>query len=127
MNLNLESDICFFGAWALVEQALNNVIDNAIRFTPVDGDIWIDASQAGESVYCAIEDSGPGLSPALKRVIFARFKCGESPGSVGLGLSIARGIVEAHGGELQVEAGHYASGARFSINFSVHLSNLKDS
>jgi signal transduction histidine kinase len=130
LHLNVDPNVKVWGDAILCEQALNNLMDNAIRFSVFDGSIWIDAVESGARVYCAVEDSGPGLSPDLQKVVFKRFQRDKSMGGSGLGLSIAHEIMTAHGGELRVERGPRVDGARFIFDLlSVRRTalNLKDS
>jgi signal transduction histidine kinase len=87
-----------------MSQVLSNLLSNAIEFTPVGGCISIEAAWAGADVDIAVADDGPGI-PArdLERVFegFYQVRGGGSRG-LGLGLSIARAIVDAHGGRLWV-------------------------
>lgn len=89
-------------------RVLYNLLQNAVRHTPHDGSIVVCSQQRGDEVYVAVSDSGDGIPPGEAQFIFDRFyraeksRARESGGS-GLGLSIARGIVEAHGGSIWVE------------------------
>jgi two-component system OmpR family sensor kinase len=104
-----------------LEQALQNLVSNAVRHTPAGGHIDVRAENAGARVRFVVEDSGPGISAEHLPHIFDRFyKADESrtgtdtPSGSGLGLSIVRAIVERHGGT--VSASNAAGGgARFEI------------
>jgi two-component system sensor histidine kinase KdpD len=87
----------------LMEQALFNLIDNAIKYSPGDGAIEITARVAEGWLKLEVADRGPGLPPGEETQIFEKFHRGEPHGErrgVGLGLTICRGIVEAHGGRI---------------------------
>jgi two-component system sensor histidine kinase KdpD len=86
----------------LIEQVLVNLIENALTYTPPGTPIAIRARHEGESVAVEIADRGPGLPPGAENRVFDKFYRGQSQGrgSVGLGLSICRGMVEAHGGRI---------------------------
>jgi signal transduction histidine kinase len=91
---------------ARVLQVFSNLVGNAVKFTPPGGSITISTDRAGSEVRCAVADTGPGIPPEQLPKIFGRFwqaKRGDGRG-VGLGLAIARGIVEAHGGSLSVQS-----------------------
>jgi two-component system sensor histidine kinase KdpD len=111
---------------ALAVQALVNLVDNALKFTPLDKPIEIEAYTQGEYVIVAVKDHGPGLSEGDSNLIFNKFFRGyEKPvseetsvGGIGLGLSIAKGIVEAHGGEIWA-ANRPEGGAVFSLSLPV--------
>lgn len=86
-------------------QALLNVLSNAVRYSPPGGRISICSTTKHGSWVLQISDEGPGVPPAQLEQIFGRFVRGpgaehHSPGGSGLGLSIARSIVEAHGGTI---------------------------
>lgn len=86
-------------------QVLSNLVGNAVKFTPPGGAIRIEAVQAGEQgVRFLVSDTGAGIPPEQLPRVFDRYWKGspQDGGGVGLGLFIARGIVEAHGGEIQV-------------------------
>jgi signal transduction histidine kinase len=89
-----------------VFQVLSNLVGNAVKFTPNGGAILVDARAEENDVVLGVHDSGPGVDAAHQPRIFDRYYQGESreAGGVGLGLYIARGIVEAHGGRIWVES-----------------------
>ena len=87
-------------------QVISNLVGNAIKFTPEGGRIGLRATAAGNEVRFAVADTGPGIPPEQLPHVFGRFwqaNRGDRRG-IGLGLSIARGIVEAHGGRIWVES-----------------------
>ncbi len=90
-----------------MEQVLVNLIHNAIKFTPVGGEITILAYQKAHNVIFLVRDTGVGISAENLPRIFERFyktDPSRSGGGTGLGLSIARHLVEAHGGRIWVES-----------------------
>ena len=95
-------------------QVFSNLIGNAIKFTPVGGRIVIGADQSGDSVWFSITDTGPGIPPEQLEHIFGPFwqaRKADNRG-IGLGLTIAKGIVEAHGGKIGVSS-EVGVGTRF--------------
>ncbi len=102
-------------------RAIDNIIDNAVSFSPPGGLIEIAAARVGDEVRIRIDDEGPGVPPDAREAIFNRFHSvrpeGEGFGRhSGLGLAIARAIVEGHDGEIDVQDRDDApSGARFTI------------
>ncbi|HEX2252098.1 MAG TPA: ATP-binding protein [Thermoanaerobaculia bacterium] len=102
-------------------QVFQNLVDNALKFTPKGGRVSLEASFTDGSICFAVTDTGPGIPPEEQGRLFERFwqaRAGRGAGSggTGLGLAIARGIVEAHGGSIWVESevGH-GSSFRFTI------------
>jgi signal transduction histidine kinase len=85
-------------------QVVTNIVGNALALTPRAGQITLAACCGYDALVVAVSDTGPGMTPATKERIFERFFRGSSayPGC-GLGLSIARRIVEQHGGRIWVE------------------------
>lgn len=102
-----------------IGRVLNNLISNALRHTPPGGEVQLSARRAADSVEVAISDTGEGLNAEDLPHLFERFYRGEksrsrATGGVGLGLAIAKGFVEAHGG--QIHAGLVPEGgARFVL------------
>jgi two-component system sensor histidine kinase KdpD len=90
---------------ALVEQVLINLLENATKYTPAGSPIDITARKVSRSVEVIVADRGPGVDPADAERVFEKFyrvRDGEG-GGAGLGLTICRGIVSAHGGRIWVE------------------------
>lgn len=87
-------------------QVFNNLIGNALKFTPEGGRVVVHAEPAPAAVRFSITDTGPGIPEADLPHIFDRFWQAERShqGGAGLGLAIARGIIAAHGGEIRVES-----------------------
>ncbi len=89
----------------LVLRVLSNLIGNALKFTPAEGRIAVSAVERGEEVEIAVADTGPGIPADAMEHLFARYwQRGADRRGSGLGLYIARGIVEAHGGRIWVES-----------------------
>ncbi len=98
----------------LIEQVLLNLLDNAIKYTPPASPIELSARATGEEVIVIVADRGPGLKPGDEKRVFDKFYRAQPTVSagVGLGLTICRGIVEAHGGRIWAE-NRPGGGARF--------------
>jgi two-component system, NtrC family, sensor histidine kinase KinB len=87
---------------------ISNLIGNAMRYTPSGGTITISSMGDGDLVRLQVSDTGPGVAPEIRDHLFERYaqwnSNGAEPGSAGLGLAIAKEIVEAHGGRIFVES-----------------------
>ncbi|NNC72212.1 MAG: HAMP domain-containing protein [Sphingomonadaceae bacterium] len=109
-------------------RVIENLLDNAVSFSPANGTVRIGATGDSEFVYLVVEDEGPGVPDEARDEIFMRFHSlrpeGEAFGQhSGLGLAIAKTIVEAHGGTLSAEdRDDSASGARFCIRLPIDRS-----
>jgi signal transduction histidine kinase len=93
-----------------LRQVFNNLVDNAIKFTPAGGKVTLSGEVEGDYLVVRVEDTGPGIPPGEISRIFERFyqvdksRAGNKGRGTGLGLAIAREIVLAHGGQIQVES-----------------------
>ncbi len=95
-------------------QALSNLIENAVRYSPENGAVTIGAEQDGASVCLFVADEGPGVPEDDLPHLFEPFWKGEPSDGSGLGLAIVKGIAEAHGGSVHVET-RPGRGARFQM------------
>ncbi|MFW6078884.1 MAG: PAS domain S-box protein [Gemmatimonadota bacterium] len=103
-----------------IVQLFSNLLGNAVRFTPPGGRIAVGGARVGDAVRFHIEDTGPGIEPEHLEHIFDAFwqvRRGEREGA-GLGLAIAKGIVDAHEGEIRVES-EVGVGATFYVTLPV--------
>ena len=86
-----------------LHQLLANLLDNAARHSPRDGEIRVAASGLGEQVRLDVADDGPGIAPAERGLVFERFTTSAAQSSgTGLGLAISRWVVQLHGGTIAV-------------------------
>src|SRR5262249_27101385 len=104
----------------LIEQALNALLSNAVRYGKSERLIAVNASRDDSMLVISVADRGAGLEPGEETKIFQKFYRGPRtrPGGIGLGLSIAKQLVEANGGEL-VAQNHQGGGAVFSIRLPI--------
>ena len=101
---------------------IDNLVDNAISFSPPKGLVEIRAAAVGEEIVISVEDEGPGVPSEAREAIFNRFHSIRPEADFGrhsgLGLAIARAIVEGHDGRIEVEDRHNGrNGARFVVRF----------
>lgn len=109
----------------LIEQALVNLLENAVSHAPPDSVISVSAHAEGDDIVLAIEDQGPGIPRAELERVFDKFFRGRSDRrmreGVGLGLSVARGLVESFGGAVRaVSPAADGRGARMEVRLPAH-------
>ena len=109
-----------------MSQVLDNLVLNAFRYTPQGGRVTLEALTTDGVVQVRVKDTGSGISPEDLPHVFDRFYRGDKSrphnGESGLGLAIAKSIVEAHGGKIQVES-KPGEGAEFIISLSKYYSD----
>jgi len=103
-----------------IREAIDNLVSNAIKYSPVGGKISVIVTHEDESTQIRVADEGAGLSPEDLGRLFGRFQrlsakptAGES--STGLGLSIVKRIIDMHGGEITAASGGPGLGSTFTI------------
>jgi len=99
-------------------QVLGNLLSNAIKYTSPGGTVSVDSGTAGQEVWIRVGDTGPGIPAEEQELIFTPMYRGHwdrrFPQGMGVGLSIARGLVVAHGGRLEVDSAP-GLGSKFSV------------
>ena len=121
-----ESLPAILGDEARMGQAFTNLIGNAIKFTPDNGEVTVKLKVDGNLLHVEIIDTGPGIPVEERQKIFEKFYQRSDihtrqKGGTGLGLSITKSIVEAHGGRLWVDEGDQGKGSNFQ--FALPLSS----
>jgi two-component system sensor histidine kinase KdpD len=120
--------------YMLIEQALGNLLDNAANYTPVGTTITVAANVEGDDLLISVEDEGTGLTQEDLGLIFDRFyrgaaisrkANGNSTGGVGIGLTLARGFVEAHGGKMWA-VNRRGGGLRVSFSLPIHPADMPE-
>jgi len=101
-----------------IREVLSNLLANALRYTPRGGTVWIGTEKAASdgTVRIFVRDSGPGIAAEDLAHVFDRYYRARDSGGMGLGLSIARYLVEAHGGQITAENG---AGTGTKISFTL--------
>jgi two-component system CheB/CheR fusion protein len=101
-------------------QVLSNLLDNAAKYTDEGGQIWLTAEQVGEEAVIRVRDTGIGMPAKLIKRVFGLFTQAERPldrpqGGLGIGLSLARRLVELHGGRVEAFSGGPGQGSEFVV------------
>ena len=113
-----------------ISQVLDNLIGNAIKYTPEGGRLEISLTQSDALLHFAVRDSGNGVHPTQLERLFKRFsrlpgESGRSSGT-GLGLVIVKAIIEAHGGRVWAESAGIGEGSTFSFELPLSASKVSD-
>ncbi len=107
-----------------IKRVLSNLLQNAIRYSPTEGEITLSAAPLGEYIRICVSDQGDGIEEADQARIFERFfrqdkSRNRESGGAGLGLAIAKSIVEQHGGQIGVES-RVGAGSKFWFTLPVY-------
>lgn len=112
------------GQPVLLAELLNNLIDNALRYTPAQGQVTVSVAQVGQQIVLAVEDSGQGIAPEERERVFDRFYrvLGTKADGSGLGLAIVREIALQHGASVNIsdplKPGPMGPGTRIEVSFA---------
>lgn len=120
MTTELPAEVPVRGDAYRLQQVATNILSNAVKFTPEGGQVEVALAHSQQFATLTIRDSGEGITPELTPHIFDRFRQGDSSstrphGGLGLGLAIARHIIEAHGGTIEARSDGKGLGSTFSI------------
>ena len=117
----MDTPITVYADSQRVHQVISNVVGNAIKFTPRSGRITIHAGRSGNEAIVSVSDTGPGIPTEQLPLLFDRYWQASRTmrGGAGLGLPIAKGIVEAHGGRIWVESTS-GEGSTFCFSLPVY-------
>ena len=124
LEYDAEPDVIVYGDRDMLRQATANLISNAVRYTPAPGKITVSVKRGDVMAAIAVRDTGIGLSPEERRMVFKRFWRAEESrqrqsGGLGVGLAVVKEIVDRHGGWVQVE-GKKGEGACFTIHVPLY-------
>ncbi|MGZ5199593.1 MAG: ATP-binding protein [Telluria sp.] len=104
----------------LLRDLLDNLVDNALRYTPAGGSVTVRSQSGPDGARLVVEDSGPGIQPAQRSRVFERYvRLDEHVPGSGLGLSIVRDIARVHGASVAISGRDGGSGAVFTVQFPV--------
>nr|WP_198983654.1 hybrid sensor histidine kinase/response regulator [Herbaspirillum sp. ASV7] len=120
ITTDLADDSLVLGDPARLQQVVWNLLTNAIKFTPRRGQVAVTLGQRGDELELVVADNGEGIEPAFLAHVFERFSQDNDHGvhntaGLGLGLSIARQLVEAHGGRMRAQSAGHGQGASFHV------------
>ena len=131
INIDIKDDFLMADMDArLIIQVIINLVDNAIKYTPFGSTIDIISYRKDEKIYVAVCDTGDGIPNEEKTKIFEKFYTlnnvlADSKKSIGLGLSLCKSIVEAHGGKIYVSDNH-PKGTIFTFTLPATKINLEN-
>jgi signal transduction histidine kinase len=126
MTLNIPAKPAFVDLDSVrVLQVVSNLIGNALKFTPTGGTVSLNEVTNQDEVEISVIDTGPEVPAESRTAVFDRFSqvLGYDPRSLGLGLYIAKSIVEAHGGRIWVSS-HVGPGSTFTFTLPLHIPEL---
>jgi len=114
-----------------LQQVIWNLVSNAAKFTPEGGRVEVRLERSGEIVRLSVSDTGIGISPDFLPHVFDRFRQAETGsarkfGGLGLGLTIVRHVVEAHGGSVEAYSAGVGAGSCFSVTLPTQSSASAD-
>jgi two-component system sensor histidine kinase TctE len=109
------------GDAVLLSELFNNLIENALLYTPPGGSVTVRCGIADGQPFVAVEDTGPGIPPWARELVFERFfrLPGSAGGGAGLGLAVVKEIAEQHGANVQIDGGaRQGSGTSIVVRFA---------
>src|SRR6185295_6795193 len=114
----------FVGDAPRLQQIVWNLLTNAVKFTPDGGRVQVRLSRVGDTIELMVADTGEGISAEFLPAVFEPFRQADGSitrrhGGLGLGLSIVKQLVEAHGGTISAESDGRGCGSRFVVHFPV--------
>lgn len=123
-----EADCRMSGNSVLLGEMLNNLIDNALRYTPAGGQVTVRIQHEGQALRLEVEDDGPGIPEAERERVFERFYrvLGSNQDGCGLGLAIVREVADFHQADVQLCAGDKGVGTLVRIVFPLAESSVKN-
>ncbi|MFZ6029320.1 MAG: ATP-binding protein [Chloroflexota bacterium] len=122
----LQENLPVYGSAVRIDQAAANLIGNAIKFTPIDGQVTVWMAQEGQNAVVRVQDSGPGIPAEMRSRLFEKFsRLGQADTlrqeGHGLGLAIVKSIIDAHSGKIWVES-ETGLGSMFAFSLPISSS-----
>ncbi|MHB9026618.1 MAG: sensor histidine kinase [Armatimonadota bacterium] len=122
-NIRLVAGACRRPLWVRgdlvrLQQCLDNILQNSLKFTPAEGEITVTCRRRGGQATVSVRDTGRGMAPEDIAAVFAPFRQvqrDERAGGLGLGLAVTRGIIELHGGHITATSAGPGQGSTFTI------------
>ncbi|HEY4012895.1 MAG TPA: ATP-binding protein [Polyangiaceae bacterium] len=113
-----------------IERVLINLLSNATKFTPAGGNVWVSLEDTGDTLAVAVRDDGPGFPAEMSERVFERFfqidmAASRRYGGTGIGLALAKELVELHGGRIAARSSPGA-GATFVVELRKHRADLPE-
>jgi PAS domain S-box-containing protein len=120
-----QSSIRLEGDAVRLVQVFSNLLDNAAKYTPEGGSVWLTVTLAGGEAAVSVRDTGEGIAAVLLPYLFDIFTQAErsldrSQGGLGLGLTIVQKIVEMHGGRIEAKSEGLGKGSEFIVRLPIH-------
>lgn len=116
--LMVPRDLVVKGMSNRLANLFSRLVENAVKFTPKGGHVWVRAEPAGDQVLVSVRDNGIGIPPEKLRMLFQRFnqvnRDKQEQQGMGIGLAIASGLVDVHGGKIRVES-QPGEGSTFTV------------
>ncbi|MEZ5425219.1 MAG: ATP-binding protein [Pyrinomonadaceae bacterium] len=129
MEISAENpEIMVYGDTIRLQQVISNLLSNALKFTPDSGKIRVEVENDKENVFVRVIDNGQGISQQNLPHIFRQFRQGDDKndqGGLGLGLSIAKILVEKHKGKIWAESEGLGKGSTFTVQLPLYSKNKK--
>jgi CheY-like chemotaxis protein len=114
-----DEPLLVMGDAARLQQIFWNLLSNAVKFTPPGGSIFMSVERSGDLIVVHVRDTGEGIAAEFLPIVFDRFrqlsKAHQSRSGLGIGLAIAKELVEMHGGSIRAESGGARRGATFTV------------
>lgn len=126
LEVNVDDDLPIHGDRTRLTQVIMNLLENACKYTPAGGRISVSAHRDGVRAVVQVSDTGMGILPEDEAAVFTMFKQIErddapKQGGLGIGLSLARQLVEYHNGSLSVHSKGRNKGSTFTVELPLHV------